>query len=57
MIPAGCNGSVTWDYVLSAVFLSYLNQAEHFILNDGGGVVFRRDYLDEHAINKVSARC
>lgn len=31
----------------------YLDQSEHFVLNDGGRVVFRRDDFNKHAINKV----
>lgn len=35
--------------------LAYLNQGEHFVLNDGGRVVLRSDDFNKHAVNKVPA--
>lgn len=37
------------------LLLSYLNQGEYFILNNGRWVVFRRDDFDKYSINKVPA--
>lgn len=47
--------AINWQLMQAMFLLSYLNQGEHFILNDRGRVVFRGDDFNKHAIDKVPA--